>query len=231
MRKKTHIPIIALVGYTNAGKSTLLNQLTHSNVLVADKLFATLDPITRRLEFPGGNITLITDTVGFIQKLPTQLIAAFRATLEEISEADLLLHIVDVSHPAAIAQWKSVQSTLVEIDCGQIPIITILNKMDRTIDIQKIGQSIPEWTNAISISAMTGQGIDGLLHRISQELFETLVPIYVKLPYTQGQLISLFHQSGQIEKIEHEVGDVRIKGNIPGRLVSKFIPFLINKKS
>ena len=231
MRKKSHIPIIALVGYTNAGKSTLLNQLTHSDVLVADKLFATLDPITRRLELAGGNTILITDTVGFIQKLPTQLIAAFRATLEEISEADLLLHIVDVSHPAAMAQWKSVQSTLVDIDCGQIPAITLLNKIDRTIDTQQMYLSIPEWTNAIPISAMTGQGIDGLLHRIIQELFETLVPILVKLPYAQGQLISLFHQSGQIEKIEHGVGDVRIKGNIPGRLVSKFMPFIINKKS
>ncbi len=230
-RKKSHIPIIALVGYTNAGKSTLINQLTDSNVLVADKLFATLDPTTRRLELPGGNSILITDTVGFIQKLPTQLIAAFRATLEEISEADLLLHVVDISHPAAVAQWKSVQKTLKDIECDHIPVITVLNKIDRINNSKAANLSIPEWIKAIPISAMTGQGINELLQRIRQELFETLVPIDVKLPYLQGQLISLFHQSGQIDKIEHGIGNVRIKGNIPGRLVSRYLPFVINKKS
>jgi GTP-binding protein HflX len=188
-RKKSHIPIIALVGYTNAGKSTLINQLTDSNVLVADKLFATLDPTTRRLELPGGNSILITDTVGFIQKLPTQLIAAFRATLEEISEADLLLHVVDVSHTAAVAQWKSVQNTLRDIECDHIPVITVLNKIDRINNSIAANLSIPEWIRAIPISAMTGQGINELLQRIRQELFETLVPIDVKLPYLQGQLI------------------------------------------
>nr|MBP8998277.1 GTPase HflX [Anaerolineaceae bacterium] len=111
-RKRSRIPLISLVGYTNAGKSTLLNRLTHADVLVADQLFATLDPTTRRLELPGGHQGLLTDTVGFIQKLPTQLIAAFHATLEEISEADLLIHVVDVTHPNALEQARSVMDTL-----------------------------------------------------------------------------------------------------------------------
>ena len=199
-RKRAHIPIVAIVGYTNAGKSTLLNRLSKSNVYVANQLFATLDPTTRRVSLPGGHISLFTDTVGFIQKLPTQLIAAFRATLEEISEADLLIHLVDITHPNALAQFKSVQQTLIEINAGHIPVITALNKIDRL----KNPPSLEEYTNAIPISALTGQGLPELLNAIEQELFETFVPVYVRLPYQQGQLISLFHEEGHVETVEHD---------------------------
>jgi len=122
-RRRSNIPIVALVGYTNTGKSTLLNQLAQADVYVADQLFATLDPTTRRVELPGGHPTLFTDTVGFIQKLPTQLVAAFRATLEEITEADLLVHILDVTHTNAMQHWKAVQQTLMDIGCENIPVI------------------------------------------------------------------------------------------------------------
>ena len=127
-RKRSRLPTVALVGYTNAGKSTLLNRLAKADVYVADQLFATLDPTTRRVELPGGYQALFTDTVGFIQKLPTTLVAAFHATLEEIAEADLLLHLVDISHPNALNQFEVVQQTLEEIGAGHIPIITALNK-------------------------------------------------------------------------------------------------------
>src|SRR5512133_3978249 len=133
-RQRSQIPIIALVGYTNAGKSTLLNRLAKADVFVANQLFATLDPTTRRVELPQGHVALLTDTVGFIQKLPTQLVAAFRATLEEIAEADLLLHIVDASHANAREQIKAVEMTLGEIDAGHIPVVLVLNKVDRLPD-------------------------------------------------------------------------------------------------
>jgi len=232
MRKKMQIPIVALVGYTNAGKSTLLNQLTKSEVYVANLLFATLDPITRRLDLPGGEAILVTDTVGFIQKLPTQLIISFRATLEEINEADLLLHIVDISHPASFVHWRSVQDTLKEIGAENIPSITVLNKIDvlknNTADLSNAWFSgLP---NSIAISASEGTNIDQLINLIKNELFETLIPISVKLTYKQGQLISLFHQNGRVDKIEHGIGGVKMKGYIPGRLVNRFLPFIENKK-
>jgi GTP-binding protein HflX len=230
MRKKSQIPVIALVGYTNAGKSTLLNRLTKSDVPVADKLFATLDPTTRRLQVGNNKTILITDTVGFIQKLPTQLIAAFRATLEEISEADLLLLVVDSSHSAARAQYYSVQNTLELIDSNHIPIITVLNKIDKLTTSQSQFKIRSEWPDAIPVSALTGEGIENLLQIISQELFETLIPVEVKLPYKQGYLISLFHRTGQIEKIEQGVTDVKIKGSLPGRLISEYLPFITKRE-
>lgn len=133
-RRRAQVPVVVLVGYTNAGKSTLLNAVSGSNVLVADQLFATLDPTTRRVKLPEGGIALFTDTVGFIQKLPHQLVAAFRATLEEINEADLILHVLDITHPNALQQARVVIQTLREIGVGDIPMITALNKIDRLPD-------------------------------------------------------------------------------------------------
>ncbi|MFT3894820.1 MAG: GTPase HflX [Anaerolineales bacterium] len=221
-RKRSRIPTVALVGYTNAGKSTLLNRLAKSEVYVADQLFATLDPTTRRVELPGGYQALLTDTVGFIQKLPTALIEAFHATLEEIVQADLLLHVVDISHPNALNQFNAVQDTLEELGAQHIPVVTALNKMDRLRDPGAAQEVVRNFPKAVTISALDGSGMKDLLRLIQEELYETYMPILVRLPYQQGALISLFHEAGQVERIEHGRGGVLMQGRIPGRLVAQF---------
>ena len=228
-RKSSNIPIVAMVGYTNTGKSTLHDATTNSKVLSADMLFATLDPTTRRLELPSGNTVLLTDTVGFIQKLPTHLVAAFRATLEEVSEADLLLHIVDINHQNAVAHHQSVINTLNEIGAGEIPILTVLNKIDITDDLVRKVNAYPPFNQAIPISALRKNGIKELMNNIDAILFSEFSPISLKIPYKNGRLISLFHQYGQIHKIEHGIGAVTIEGKIPGRLVADFSRFMIKK--
>ncbi len=224
-RKRTQMPIVALVGYTNAGKSTLLNRLSHSDVYVANQLFATLDPTTRRVNLPGGHLALLTDTVGFIQKLPTQLVAAFRATLEEISEADLLIHVVDITHPNALVQWESVQQTLKDIKADHIPVVTVFNKMDQLQDEAYGEETVQSLPNSALISARTGGGMSDLTALIEKVLFEQFQPVIVKLPYQQGQLISLFHEFGQVERFEQDRTGVIIHGNLPGRLLAQFKSF------
>ena len=230
-RKRSRIPTVALVGYTNAGKSTLLNKLARSEVYVADQLFATLDPTTRKVELPGGYQALITDTVGFIQKLPTALIEAFHATLEEIVEADLLLHVVDISHPNALNQFNAVQETLDELGAHHIPVVTALNKMDRLRDPGSARDVVSHFSKAVTISALEGTGIKDLLRLIQEELYETYAPILVRLPYQQGALISLFHEAGQVERIEHGRGGVLMQGRIPGRLLAQFNGWQVSAKT
>lgn len=230
-RKRSRVPVVALVGYTNAGKSTLLNRLSDADVYVADQLFATLDPTTRRVELPDGNVALFTDTVGFIQKLPTALVAAFRATLEEIGEADLLLHVVDITHPNASAQAEAVHETLNDIEADHLPILVALNKIDKLNDPERARQSLSNFPNAVAISALAGEGIEDLLEIVSDNLYESYPAITVRLPYDEGALISLFHERGQVERIEHGNGGVEIRGRIPGRLLAQFEPYLKRESS
>lgn len=228
-RKKSRIPVISLVGYTNAGKSTLLNYLTDADVYVADQLFATLDPTTRRVELPGGQQVLLTDTVGFIQKLPTELVAAFRATLEEITEADVLLHVVDITHINASAQAKSVQETLVEIGAGDIPIITAFNKIDKLKDVEGALGALDEFPNTFPISALTGQGIEDLLSAIEDALFEAYIEVDVRIPYDQGYLLSIFHEKGQVQAVTNTEQGTRIKGLMPRRLLFHYEPYFLKQ--
>lgn len=224
-RKKTQTPIVALVGYTNAGKSTLLNRLARSDIYVADQLFATLDPTTRQVILSRGYQALVTDTVGFIQKLPTTLVAAFRATLEEIAESDLLIHVVDISHLNAINQAEAVFETLEKIEARDIPIITVLNKIDRLSNPTAARDMMEHFPNAVALSALTGEGIEDLLKVLKNTLFESFTTVKVRLPYKQGQLIALFHEVGQVDRLEHGRKGVLIQGRIPGRLLAQYKPW------
>jgi GTP-binding protein HflX len=229
-RRKTANSIIALVGYTNAGKSTLLNALSDAHVLAEDKLFATLDPTTRRIELGNGHSALLTDTVGFIQKLPTMLVAAFRATLEEVTEADVLIHVVDLSHPNMDEQVAAVEEVLEDLSAGQKPVITALNKLD-AIDRKdpeanaRLQDALAEHTNAVAISALTGEGLGDLRAKIDEVLRQQMAPIDVLIPYSHGELVALLHQHGFIEQEEHDETGTHIVGRMPVELAGRYVDY------
>ena len=190
--------------------------------------FATLDPTTRRVELPDGQQILVTDTVGFIQKLPTTLVAAFRATLEEIGEADLLLHVVDVTHPHALAQAEAVHDTLKGIDADGIATIPVLNKIDRLEKPENAQAALESFPGAVAISALRGDGIDELLASIKTRLFESFETIKVELPYNLGNLISLFHEEGQVDQVENRDDGVYIEGRLPVKFLTQLKPYIVD---
>ncbi len=215
-RAAQSISVVAVVGYTNAGKSTLFNALTQAEVLVEDKLFATLDPTTRHLLLPGNQEVLLTDTVGFIQKLPTRLIAAFRATLEEVTDADLLLEVVDISHENAIEQSETVNDILQELGVKEKPRVTALNKSDLLDDAAEIDTSL--YANAVTVSALRESGLDALRGKIAQVLADRMEQVEVTIPYTRGELVELFHRRGHVEQEEHQPQGTYLAGRIPRTL-------------
>lgn len=227
-RRQTEIQVVSIVGYTNSGKSTLLNQLSDADVLSADMLFATLDPTTRRVAMPGGREVLFTDTVGFIQKLPPNIVAAFRATLEEITEADMLLHVVDVTHPHVEAQIESVEDILAELEVDHLPEILALNKIDRLPDGQNPALELDLPGVAVPISALTGEGIEALLMAVEATIEQQLMPLTVKIPYERGDLMSLFHERGQVDNEEHRADGIMIDGRLPERLVPYYDGFQLS---
>ena len=222
-RRKRGLPLVGLVGYTNAGKSSLLNALTGAGALVENQLFATLDPLTRSLSLPDGRQALLTDTVGFIQRLPPRLVAAFRATLEELETADLLLHVVDASSPTRIEQVDAVVQTLEDLGVTNTPMITVLNKMDRLSDPGE-----PFLPGAIWTSATDGRGLDSVRAAIATALSAGDVRLTVEIPFTEGRLVDLFHREGAVDATKFTDEATILTGAIPARFASQFRKYRVS---
>ncbi|KAL0391942.1 UNVERIFIED_CONTAM: GTPase HflX [Sesamum radiatum] len=238
------VPVVSLVGYTNAGKSTLLNRLTGADVLAEDKLFATLDPTTRRVQastmslkklliarlhprmfhMKNGKEFLLTDTVGFIQKLPTTLVAAFRATLEEISESSLLVHVVDISHPLVELQIDAVEKVLAELDTTSIPKLIVWNKVDNAKDPEKIKSEAKKKMDVICISALTGEGLDDFCNAVQEKLKDMMVWVEALIPFDKGELLSTIHHVGLVEKTEYVENGALVRAHVPLRFARLLTP-------
>lgn len=218
-RQRAGVFVVSIVGYTNAGKSTLLNKLSNAQVLAANQLFATLDPTTRRVTLPAGSEILFSDTVGFIQKLPTNLVAAFRATLEEIKEADLILHIIDITHPNVAEQAATVEETLAELDATEVPLLIALNKIDRLDNPDDVIEQMAPYPNSLAISAKTGKGLDILLDRIEGLLQSSRQTTTLLIPYDRGDLVSLLHNQAIVSRETYEADGVHLEAHIPHHLM------------
>ncbi len=216
-RDRNEVATVALVGYTNAGKSTLLNALADADVYAADMLFATLDPTSRRVELPTGQQVVVTDTVGFINKLPHDLVDAFQATLEEVGRADLLLEVVDAADPDFVGQQVAVQTVLDELGAGDKPRITVFNKIDLLPDD---AGAPPESDRTVFVSARTGAGLDTLRQRISDALRAHMVAVDAVVPYERGELVARARSSGHVEEA-YEEGGVRVSGHLPASIASE----------
>ena len=218
-REKNKIPVAAIVGYTNAGKSTLLNTLTDAKVLEEDKLFATLDPTTRLLELPGRQQILLTDTVGFIRKLPHHLIEAFKSTLEEAKYADYILHVVDASNPQRDKQMHIVYETLYQLDIKEKTIVTLFNKQDAVVEKEPLRDFKADRT--LSISARTGQGLDELKELLCELLRENKILVERTVPYDAAGIIQQIRKSGELLEEEYRAEGIYVKAYVPAELYGK----------
>jgi GTP-binding protein HflX len=216
-RDRHEVATVALVGYTNAGKSTLLNAMANSDVYAADMLFATLDPTTRQLSLPSGREVVMSDTVGFINKLPHDLVEAFRATLEEVMRADLLLEVVDASDPDFVGQQDAVQAVLDELGAGDKPRITVYNKIDL---LPPDAGERPASERTAFVSAVTGEGLDALRHKVADALRSQMVAVNAVIPYERGELVARARSSGDVSEA-YEAGGVRVSGHLPASIASE----------
>jgi GTP-binding protein HflX len=218
-RRRNAIPGVAIVGYTNAGKSSLLNRLTGAGVLVENALFATLDPTVRRAATPDGREFTLADTVGFVRQLPPQLVEAFRSTLEEVAQSDLVLHVVDGSHPDPEGQLAAVREVLAEIGGDHVPELVVINKSDAA-DPQVIDRLLRREGQAVTVSARTGQGVDELMDRVAAALPRPEVTVDVLVPFSRGDLVNRLHQEGDVLAEEHTADGTRISARVGSLLAA-----------
>lgn len=229
-REGKPVPTAALVGYTNAGKSSLLNMITDSSVLVRDQLFATLDTTARQLELPDGREIVVTDTVGFIRKLPTGLVEAFLSTLEESARADLIVHVVDASHPEVEAHIVAAREVLEEIGADELPLLMILNKADKCDEeslaalARRVRTELD--TEPVAASAVTGQGRTEIIEQLSLRLPSTRVPITAHIPFDQHQLVALAHENGEVEKEVHGPEGTTLVASVDALVARELRPYL-----
>ena len=224
-REQAGLPGVALAGYTNAGKSTLLNRLSGAGVLVEDKLFSTLDPTTRRLDLPTGRSVTLTDTVGFIAKLPHDLVQAFKSTLEEVALADLVVHLVDAAQPDPVAQVEAVRKVLTEVGAGDVPELLVLNKGDLVDDLSR-ARLMRQFPGAPLISAATGEGIDELLIEVAARLPHPDVYLTAVLPFQRGDLLDRAYREGEVLEVEHRPEGTRLVVRAPAALAHALEPFV-----
>jgi GTP-binding protein HflX len=227
-RERAGVPAVALAGYTNAGKSTLLNRLSGSGVLVEDKLFSTLDPTTRRLDLPDGRSATLTDTVGFIAKLPHDLVEAFKSTLEEVARADLVVHMVDAAHPDPAGQIEAVRKVLAEVGAADVPELLVLNKVDLVDDLSR-ARLARQFPDAPQISAATGEEVDRLLLEIGARLPHPDACLTALLPFQRGDLLDRAYREGEVLEVEHLAEGTRLLVRAPAALAHVLDPFGVSR--
>ena len=225
-RRKKPFPFASIVGYTSAGKSTLMNALSGSEVAVDSRLFATLDPTTRRVELPNGYSVYFTDTVGFVRRLPTHLIAAFRATLEEVSESDFLVHVVDLSHPSWEVQQDAVMDTLAELDADAKPVLTVFNKCDKLRDPAIARKAVAAEPGSVAVSALTGDGLPAFMDAAVRMTLSFLTPVEAVIPYNQSRLVQECYDFGRVLHVEHREDGVHIRAELVADMVGRLKPYI-----
>ncbi|MFM7617907.1 MAG: GTPase HflX [Actinomycetes bacterium] len=223
-RRRRSMPTVALVGYTNAGKSTLLNRITEADVLVEDRLFSTLDPTTRRLRMPGGEVVLVSDTVGFVRRLPHQLVEAFRSTLEEVADADLLLHVVDAGAADIEGNLRAVRAVLAEVGAAELPEQIVVNKVD-AVDDDTRSEVLAELPGSIEVSARTGEGIDDLVALVARRLRALAHIVELAVPYDRGDVLAALHRDGEVLVEVHEATVVRVRARLPESTAGRYAAF------
>jgi GTPase len=225
-RRRNRQASVTLVGYTNAGKSTLLNQLTEAGVLVEDRLFSTLDPTTRRLDLPGGEVVLLSDTVGFVRNLPHQLVEAFKSTLDEVAEADLLIHVVDASGPHPEQNIRAVDSVLDEIGAHEVSQIIVFNKCDLAWP-DTVTSLLERYEGSVAVSAVTGEGIENFLRTLGDRLRALTNVVEFFIPYERGDVLAAIHREGEVLVETHEETGARLRARLDQAATGKYADFIV----